>query len=117
MPGEERGQPGPQDVLRLITDFARMMQDEEKDAAERERWLKTNVKNDELRKILTISEESQTTGRILLKLKEVLPTIIDLLDPSEIERFDQEFNVALDQISSEIVARQSRLDEINVNLK
>ena len=98
-------------------DFTKMMQDEERGAADRERWLKTNVKNDELREILTVSEESQTTGRILLKLKEVLPTIIDLLDPSEIERFDQEFNVALDQISSEIVARQSRLDEMDVNFE
>jgi len=117
MPGEEQERPTSQDLMHLMKDFTKMMQDEESSAAEREQWLKTNVKDDRLREILTISEESQTTERIILKLKEVVPTIIDLLDPSELERFHQEFNAALDQISRELDASQSRLDEINANLK
>lgn len=117
MAGEETSKSylDPREALSLITSFLRMMQDEENKAAEHESWLKANIEDDTLREALSIKAESLTTHNFLITMKEMTPTLLTLLDPNQLEQYNQEFNTAMDELYREMTARQQRLDEINAD--
>ena len=117
--GDEREtlRPNAAGLAKLLSGLTEMIRGEEKDEAERARWLQT-IPDDALRELSTISAEAASTEKLLLKLKEVMPTLTDFFaSEGQLDEFMQEFEAAMDGVERELQARLQKVNDINAGLK
>lgn len=123
MAGEERGKfkLTPKDALTFLSDLTDFIRDTEKDELERQRLLKTTETDETLREIISIASDTAATVKLLTKVQEMLPPIIDLYaeyaTQDEFEQFLLDFDIVIDRMQSELEAREQRLTDINVGME